>query len=992
MMACGVLLMLLVSLPSFLRGQEPQRDDTHVDSVVRSAVADEFSSEILTNKTRAYLSCESGEMIVKINFVNPFRGVTYTDYDRTSACKFFGDGSNYYELRIPLKGCGTRQEAPRVFINNIIVRFHRSLELEEDEIKTIICRYPPPVAPLPGADVPPLLEPAPIAPIVVPPKLTEVELLLIICALLFLTLLLLGVGVAYYCLKKRNIKVVRQKKALSSTSGSVITRLSGATFLPVIEPMTIPRVVPSLSPSGSEAALLPSVSSHRGSREVIETIPSDYPSESPSAPIMEEEDYMHRNGLINNSNIQGYHMAFISGDFSERSSYPEDTERAQSVSSVPIPTTIKRDAKMIHCREARPRETKQQMLTTINEQDYLHTHMWDERVDGMAMAREEREVDGTVYTKTRRKTPSVSSYSPSLYGSISDNDNQSHTEMIESVPERGPPSVLSYVPSLYGSIPDNDNRSHTEMIKSVPECGPPSVSSYVPFLYGSIPDNDNRSYTEMIESVPERGPPAVSSYVPSLYGSIPDNDNRSHSEFEIESPVKPYIRKPKTHVATLSDYYLDTQKTIDIQEDTTRKSQSIIPHQESDTETPRGKALVPASHVPKFTVQNIDDVYLTTLTETHATERVTRHKKGTMEQQVKSPSAWDVTIPHYQSEPPEESAPGKTWDTFSEVSEKFRDAESTVTEPPVQIHSNSPPLPPETNIYPPNWDIIFRVLHPPPAEGVHKLTKEDKEKWKAVVSTDSTFRSLIQEATTTDDIVRISQDERYKKMYTPNKWHVIIRILTTPDYPKPSIHQQPSPDVRSPRYRKRSDQEQPRSRKSSLPPVHEIIGDPSRLGKSPESVRSRRTSRSGSVKGLDVRSMTEIDVDFARDDRESLWSVDTGCTYRTSRSVGERSTSEFLEEVPTVPSHRTSTQYSILERSTSKYIYSPEYIERGVDLVIGNADKLYDQSLSNEGVLGAEQGNYLERSSRPILERSSTEIIINSPILRAMNGVYTDEE
>lgn len=57
----------------------------------------------------AYLSCERGEMVVKINFSAPFRGVAYSDYDRTSPCKFYGDGSKYYEMRLPLKGCGTKQ-------------------------------------------------------------------------------------------------------------------------------------------------------------------------------------------------------------------------------------------------------------------------------------------------------------------------------------------------------------------------------------------------------------------------------------------------------------------------------------------------------------------------------------------------------------------------------------------------------------------------------------------------------------------------------------------------------------------------------------------------------------------------------------------------------------------------------------------------------------------------------------------------------------------
>lgn len=35
--------------------------------------------------------------------------------------------------------------APRVFANDVVVRFHKTLELEEDEVKTLICRYPPPL-------------------------------------------------------------------------------------------------------------------------------------------------------------------------------------------------------------------------------------------------------------------------------------------------------------------------------------------------------------------------------------------------------------------------------------------------------------------------------------------------------------------------------------------------------------------------------------------------------------------------------------------------------------------------------------------------------------------------------------------------------------------------------------------------------------------------------------------------------------------------------
>lgn len=61
----------------------------------------------------AQLSCDSGEMILRLNFSEPFKGIVYPDHNRVSACRFFGDGHHNYELRLPLRGCGTRQVSVR---------------------------------------------------------------------------------------------------------------------------------------------------------------------------------------------------------------------------------------------------------------------------------------------------------------------------------------------------------------------------------------------------------------------------------------------------------------------------------------------------------------------------------------------------------------------------------------------------------------------------------------------------------------------------------------------------------------------------------------------------------------------------------------------------------------------------------------------------------------------------------------------------------------
>lgn len=122
----------------------PNDDPEKTLEIIKKATDNQLSAEMVTNKTRAFMSCETGAMIVKLNFTEPFRGVVYADYDRRSPCKFFGEGDTYYEMRLPLKGCGTMQESPRLFVNNIVIRFHRSFEFEDDEIKTIVCKYPPP--------------------------------------------------------------------------------------------------------------------------------------------------------------------------------------------------------------------------------------------------------------------------------------------------------------------------------------------------------------------------------------------------------------------------------------------------------------------------------------------------------------------------------------------------------------------------------------------------------------------------------------------------------------------------------------------------------------------------------------------------------------------------------------------------------------------------------------------------------------------------------
>merc|ERR1719273_2730964 len=196
---------------------------------------DSLPATVMLKKTKAVLNCSAGYMHVGMTFNKPFYGIVYADYDRNSACKITGDGATSSQIKLPLKGCGTVQSPARVFKNNIVVRFHPSFEIVGDEVITIVCRYPTPIIPQPPVPGPLVLPPAEEIRSLAP--LREFEILLIICAIIFLALMLLGIGCSYYCLKRRNIKVVKRRPA--STLGSEITKISEP--ISVFDGLKIPR-------------------------------------------------------------------------------------------------------------------------------------------------------------------------------------------------------------------------------------------------------------------------------------------------------------------------------------------------------------------------------------------------------------------------------------------------------------------------------------------------------------------------------------------------------------------------------------------------------------------------------------------------------------------------------------------------------------------------------------------------------------------------------
>lgn len=176
-----------------------------------------MESLMVTNKSMVSLLCDTNEMLIRLKFKQPFNGLIMTNSAIQTGCRLVGSGGLYYEMRVSLQDCGTRQEMPRLFINNIRIQFH-PLESAQDELKTIICSYPikprtPPPPELPSRISERIVE-APSE----PAKLVYYEPLVLISGLLLLSLTLLGLTSGAYLFSKR-VRAFRERTNWSARSG-----------------------------------------------------------------------------------------------------------------------------------------------------------------------------------------------------------------------------------------------------------------------------------------------------------------------------------------------------------------------------------------------------------------------------------------------------------------------------------------------------------------------------------------------------------------------------------------------------------------------------------------------------------------------------------------------------------------------------------------------------------------------------------------------------
>ncbi|XP_071549615.1 uncharacterized protein pot [Panulirus ornatus] len=804
----------------------PIQQTAVIDGATRDL--DQIGPKIYTERTNTTLNCASGSMLVDVAFRDPFYGIIYPNGSRNSACRIQGQGKTKYHLELPLKGCGTDRVERRVFVNNIIVRFHPELELEGDEVKTIICRYPSPkYIPPPGPPVPIVAPPASPG---IPTPVSEVEILLIICAIVFLALLLVGMACSYTCLKKRNIKLVR-RRPMSLGAPSDITKMSGSSLL--FDGVKIPRAH-ATSTSDSDTAIV----------SQSDTLPSDYPSDPPSSGSEVEE--MDMRSVERRSSAASSRMHEERIHAFQNQAFIMDEDRLSSVYSDAM---LQSDAEIVAASQV-IRPPQPSFLVRVKR------------------------------APTPPKTPEPD-YPVQLAQS------QSLTTILER-------DESFRAESLPGS-------EHALLVSESEDLIPPPAI---------LPPPEYAQVHRKTLDIPRPPPPP-----PSDYSSV----TRSVSERDLQLDMRHNMRRDIRHMEKID---MLTTETTDIQETVERHGRRYMvppPPSEPDSEYPSEarsvtdvmEELPVVPRRPEITSHVVDDRHVSTITETHTTEDIERHRRFIKQYHVKPkalpPPKWNVAIRHYPGPKyaDEVESSGPEWEGYSEPgSDVFRQH---------LLHADVDDLEIETLEHPPppNWNVLLRVLEPPPTEQAVQcvLTREDREKWRQIITTESTLRTMLTYATVKEDYERIRHDQRYEKLFEPRKWDVIIRILSPPDIhdridsssEAPSISDTeslPSRDGR--RYRK--NESAPSGRRPSLPPLYEYDseGNPVIMRRpGPPSARSRRSSKSSTHSGIDVRSMTETEVNFTRAD---TWSEASGPSLASgARSIADRSQPEITYNVPVLP-------------------------------------------------------------------------------------------
>lgn len=458
--------------------------------------------------------------------------------------------------------------------------------------------------------------------------------------------------------------------------------------------------------------------------------------------------------------------------------------------------------------------------------------------------------------------------------------------------------------------------------------------------------------------------------------SLTEVTDASHAKYRVASILAPTPPPPPPIAPTTSTTATHTA----VQHRVHRMSR------EEMTE-PLVEPQVVAPRRPEITTHEVDDVFLRTVTEKKTIEDVERHCRQVTEYRARAQPPtdlkWDVTIRNYPTEdlPP----PPPEWENFSDVSSA---SNLTVTNEPTSRDVGAADDEPDVNIEPTYTTRAEIPCRPPPASRrslddadadwytrlarvlepryATELTDAERTKWREIITTESTLRTLLTEAVVKEDYELIRKDARYVNLFSPAKWDVIIRILSPTSAHTGSTSSSSHGKNHGPRYkRSKSSEWDTRSRRSSLPTLYEyesdggssartlgnqshhlqtsqsattmtggqnVVGRP--RGRPGGSIRSRGGAGAGSE--ADLRSMSEITVrDFARMDRDDLTSLSSyeGGADSLVRSLSQpslaRSGSEFTEHWGMPAGIMDLPPWTTTEDGVSSVETTPRAIRRG---------------------------------------------------------------
>lgn len=497
---------------------------------------------------------------------------------------------------------------------------------------------------------------------------------------MFLTLLLLGLGVSYYCLRRRPVPIVR-RLPMSMGSGSEITKLSGSSLgnLSQFEGLKIPRV----------HAPLAAIPSSSGSDEPIisDTLPSDYPSESHS-----EVEEVDTRSLPVSSTGSFENRAFVqetSSIYSENYGHTQEFQAANAMAQLGM---VPRHP--IAIREPSPK--------------------FD------------------VQVRVKRAPPPPPS------------PLSSDTESIATTPRNNLSTIME----------THEDRESVITMDSLPHDVARSQFTYVPELHAAPKQLQQPPILQRVEyqRQEQRWPPR-NDFV----------DAPPHSIGDTRSLVSLGTEMTDTH---------SVSEMIDASHLYPHETYHTAIHMEQVERLPEPPIV---ARKPEITSHLVDDVFLRTITEKRTIEDVEKYKRSVTEYKavpIPDPT-WDVTIRNL----PQQEQVQPQWENFSDISSASgmtltpkmdRSEFSLPVPPPNYIEENaaklrSPELvgnmkpieiPPEDKSVP-NWDVLIRVLeqedeNAQPIDDVSSehssryltrhISYEDKEKWKDIITTQSTLR------------------------------------------------------------------------------------------------------------------------------------------------------------------------------------------------------------------------------------------------------------